>query len=117
MATKIALQVMVNAVPDRSKEDKPSLLDRVQYAIDCFECRHEPEACWAFIRKVNNAIQKKQPGSLNEKEKLILKAIRPIIMEHGFGDAKGLTINQAHMSALDETESEYKARREEETGR
>lgn len=117
METKISISISMPKKAAPEAPAKPGLLERVEYAVDCFECNHEPEKAYAFIRKVNNLVQAKEPGSLTAKDKEILKAIRPIINKFGFMDSKVTVINPQHMSAIDSEESEtnYKERKRDET--
>lgn len=77
---------------------KPSLQERIDYAVDCFLCNHEPEAAYTFIEKVNNKIQSKAPGSLTAADKQILRSIKEIITLHGF--KRNTIINSSHMKDI-----------------
>lgn len=79
---------------------KPCLLERVQYAIDCFQANHQPEEAFEFLRTVNDAIRKRDPKSLNDEQKEILLRLRPLI--EVFGAMSGMDMNAQHDVVVNE---------------
>lgn len=95
---KISIDIKIPQ-PGEQQKPKPTLLERIEYAVDCFLCNHNAEQAYAFIEKVNNRIQSKDPSTLTKEDKDILKAIKEIITLHGF--KRGTIMNSSHMKDLD----------------
>lgn len=94
---KISIDIKLPETTEQPK--KPTLIERVDYAVDCFLCNHNTEKAYAFIEKVNNRIQSKGPATLTKEDKEILKRIKEIITLHGF--KRGTIMNSSHMKDLD----------------
>ena len=79
---KILISQLSKKEPPKEPLKKPSLEERICYAIDCVSCEapNKREAI-EFLRKVNDRLQKLPHPT--EEQQILLEKIKPVMDEYG----------------------------------
>lgn len=73
------IKVIINSLPqpdkqslesDRQSTPKPSLEERVQYAIECISCGHNKKKAIEFLQKARSTLEAK-PNQTKEYQQLV----------------------------------------------
>lgn len=82
MDIKIKISKLAKEAPPKTASSKPSLKERVEYAIDCIRCEAPNKArAIEFLRQVNDRLQKHPNPS--EELKILMEQIKPVMDEYG----------------------------------
>jgi hypothetical protein len=86
---KLNLTLIVDQdVPPSRPEQRPSLKDKVEYAIDCIDCGgYNKSEAILFLRKVHNKLEQMHP--VKEDAQILIDMIKPVLGEYGTEHLEG----------------------------
>lgn len=87
----VSVSVIQQEYPQKvePKYCKPTVEEKLEYAIDCMTANVDREKAWSFIRSLNDTLMEKP--SVNNREKALLLRMKPLIEK--FGSSAGATVD------------------------
>lgn len=81
MSMKLQLTILAESAPPDTAECRPSLKEKIEYAIDCIECGHRKEEAIHFLRVAHNKLV--QLPRTKVEHQVLIDMIKPVLGEYG----------------------------------